>query len=180
MRAASRPTFSQSVQPWIPTIGSVRAAWMALESTMAAQARQRPLQIGTKKNDASQTGLKINSPQTTPPHPGRPRDINTQPQTKISKEKTEFCPSPNDPAKPGKRITPTVATGHQTRPLDKVVRPSPTPKAQTTIMIWTTRYATCGLKRASGQNQNAWTGGYKGPPTASSADSSLSTNQSRS
>src|SRR5229473_6617063 len=105
---------------------------------MAVQNRQRPLQRGTKKKAANQTGLKINSPQTIPPHPACPRDINTQPQTKISKEKTEFCPNPNDPANPGKRITPMVAIGHQTRPFDNMVRPSPPPTAHTMIMLWST------------------------------------------
>src|SRR5713101_3323568 len=115
---------------------------MVPDISIAMQTRQRPVQRGTRKKAAAQTGLNASNPQTTPPHPGHPREIRIQPQIRMAREKIEFCPKPREPAKPGKIITAVEAIGYQTRPLDNEARPSPATKAPSTIRICRTRYAT--------------------------------------
>ena len=95
--------------------------------------RKAILKREKRKKAATQTGLKASSPHTNPPSTGRPRETRTHPHIKTLREKTEFWPRLNEPANPGNRMTANAANGHQMRPCDKSLRPSPAANAPRTI-----------------------------------------------
>src|SRR5262249_7759405 len=112
------------------------------------------------RNEIAQTGLNASIPNSTPPHPGRPRTIKAQPHINRARVSGLFCARSIAPRHPGNRSSKAVAADHHQRPLVRYLTPAPVTKTGPSITPGAPREGWWGWEIGeSGALTNAGPGG---------------------